>query len=45
MEQITSQLRQRIQDVFNATGVEIVSPTYLSLRDGDVITIPHRQSA
>jgi hypothetical protein len=31
--------------VFNAPGVEIVSPTYLSLRDGNVITIPDLQSA
>jgi len=39
MEQITSQLRQRIQDVFNAAGVEIMSPLPLR-RDGNVTTIP-----
>jgi hypothetical protein len=39
MEQITSELRQRIQDVFNAAGVEIMSPLPLR-RDGNVTTIP-----
>jgi len=39
-EQIYSQLHQNIQDVFAQGGVEIMSPQYSSLRDGNRITIP-----
>ena len=38
--QIYSQLNQWVQDVFNNAGVEILSPTYASVRDGNHITIP-----
>jgi small-conductance mechanosensitive channel len=35
-----SALHQNIQDAFNAAGVEIMSPHYASLRDGNATTIP-----
>ena len=38
--QIYSQLNQSVQDVFNKAGVEILSPTYAAVRDGNHITIP-----
>ena len=37
---IYSQLHQNIQDKFNEAGVEINSPHYTSLRDGNRVTIP-----
>src|SRR5262249_7356497 len=37
---IYSQLHQNIQDHFNAAGIEINSPHYTSLRDGNRIAIP-----
>jgi small-conductance mechanosensitive channel len=40
MAQIYSQLHQAIQDKFNEAGVEIMSPHYSSLRDGNTIAIP-----
>lgn len=45
-QQIYSQLHQSIQDSFNEGGVEILSPVYNSVRDGNEITIPeeHRPS-
>lgn len=39
-QQIYSQLHQAIQDSFNKAGVEILSPIYNSIRDGNDITIP-----
>lgn len=41
MMNIYSTLHQNIQDKFNQAGVEINSPHYLSLRDGNETTIPH----
>jgi small-conductance mechanosensitive channel len=35
-----SELHQNIQDKFNQAGVEIMSPHYSSLRDGNATTIP-----
>ncbi|MEO8335534.1 MAG: mechanosensitive ion channel domain-containing protein [bacterium] len=35
-----SRLHQNIQDGFNAAGVEIMSPHYATLRDGNETTIP-----
>jgi len=35
-----STLHQNIQDAFNEAGVEIMSPHYRSLRDGNDVTIP-----
>jgi small-conductance mechanosensitive channel len=40
MAQIYSDLHQNIQDKFNAAGVEIMSPQYRALRDGNKMTIP-----
>lgn len=37
---INSDLHRHIQDHFNAAGVEIMSPAYAALRDGNAITIP-----
>ncbi len=33
-------LHANIQDSFNRAGIEIMSPTYLSLRDGNTVTMP-----
>jgi small-conductance mechanosensitive channel len=41
MMNIYSTLHQNIQDNFNQAGVEINSPHYMSLRDGNETTIPH----
>jgi len=40
MVQISSDLRQAIQDRFAAAGVEIMSPMYASIRDGNPSTVP-----
>lgn len=40
MASIYSELHQNIQDSFNAEGIEIMSPHYSSLRDGNRTTIP-----
>jgi len=37
---IYSELHQNIQDAFNNAGVEILSPHYRGLRDGNQITLP-----
>ncbi len=37
---IYSELHQNIQDKFNEAGVEIMSPHYQTLRDGNATTIP-----
>jgi small-conductance mechanosensitive channel len=37
---IYSSLHQNIQDAFNAAGIEIMSPHYSALRDGNMTTIP-----
>jgi small-conductance mechanosensitive channel len=39
---IYSELHQNIQDKFNEAGVEICSPHFSSLRDGNVIAIPEQ---
>ncbi|MBL8296569.1 MAG: mechanosensitive ion channel [Bryobacterales bacterium] len=46
MPEIYSALHQNIQDKFNEAGVEIMSPHYTALRDGNTVTIPenHRPS-
>lgn len=38
--QIYSNLHQNIQDKFNEAGVEIMSPHYMAMRDGNESTIP-----
>ena len=40
MLQTYSELHQNIQDKFNEGGVEIMSPHYRQLRDGNEVTIP-----
>jgi len=40
MQNIYSSLHQNIQDKFNEAAVEINSPHYTSLRDGNRTTIP-----
>jgi len=35
-----ARLHENIQDAFNAAGVEIMSPHYAALRDGNKVTIP-----
>lgn len=40
LPQIYSDLHQNIQDYFNKAGVEIMSPHYMAMRDGNEITIP-----
>ena len=40
MARIYSDLHQNIQDKFNEGGVEIMSPHYTQLRDGNTTTIP-----
>jgi small-conductance mechanosensitive channel len=40
MARIYSDLHQNIQDKFNEGGVEIMSPHYAALRDGNTATIP-----
>jgi len=39
-QNIYSHLHEAIQDAFNQAGIEIMSPTYYSLRDGNTVTIP-----
>lgn len=40
LAQIYSDLHQNIQDRFNEAGVEIMSPGYMAVRDGNETTIP-----
>ena len=40
MADIYSELHQNIQEKFNEAGVEIMSPHYTQLRDGNTVTIP-----
>jgi small-conductance mechanosensitive channel len=42
MQYIYSDLHQNIQDRFNEAGVEICSPHFSALRDGNTITIPEQ---
>ena len=39
-QNIYSRLHEAIQDSFNRAGVEIMSPTFYALRDGNTVTIP-----
>lgn len=40
MAAIYSELHQNIQDAFNRAGIEIMSPAYTALRDGNRVTLP-----
>ena len=42
---IYSALHQNIQDCFNEEGVEIMSPHYMAVRDGNAFTIPPKEGA
>lgn len=42
MQVIYSNLHQNIQESFNQAGVEICSPHFSALRDGNMITIPEK---
>jgi len=39
-EKLYSRLHQNIQDCFNEAGVEIMSPTFFGIRDGNTVTTP-----
>lgn len=43
MKETYSALHRNIQDQFNAAGVEIMSPNYHAVRDGNTVTIPAGQ--
>ena len=43
IQKITSDLHANILDAFNEAGVEIMSPEFAALRDGNAITIPGYQ--
>lgn len=40
LPRLYSTLHENIQDRFNAAGVEIMSPAYTALRDGNAVTLP-----
>ncbi len=42
MARIYSELHQNIQNKFNEAGVEILSPHYAAVRDGNQVTIPEQ---
>lgn len=43
LPELYSALHANIQDAFNQAGVEIMSPSYLALRDGNTPTLPNAQ--
>lgn len=43
LAEIYSDLHQNIQDRFNEAGVEIMSPHYMAVRDGNALTIPPKE--
>lgn len=43
LAEIYSDLHQNIQDRFNEAGVEIMSPHYMAVRDGNASTIPPKE--
>jgi small-conductance mechanosensitive channel len=45
MVDIYAAMHARIQDAFHAAGVEIMSPHYTSLRDGNAVAIPEASRA
>jgi small-conductance mechanosensitive channel len=40
MQEIYSRLHANIQESFNAAGVEIMSPSYFAVRDGNTMAVP-----
>ena len=45
MERIVARMHERIQDEFNRAAVELLSPAYLSLRDGNTVTVRKQSRA
>ena len=45
MQLIYSELHQNIQDKFNEGGIEINSPHYVSIRDGNRVAVPEQYIA
>jgi small-conductance mechanosensitive channel len=45
MARIYSKMNANIQDTFNKAGVEIMSPSFFGLRDGNTTTIPEHERA
>ena len=45
IQNIYSHLHEAIQDSFNQAGIEIMSPTFYALRDGNTVTIPESRQA
>lgn len=45
MATIYSELHQNIQDWFNESGIEIMSPRYTAYRDGSEVTIPSQNNS
>lgn len=45
LAQIYSDLHQSIQDRFNEEGIEIMSPHYMAVRDGNASTIPPKEES
>lgn len=43
MPSLYSDLHQNIQERFHAAGIEIMSPSYVALRDGNTVTVPEAQ--
>ena len=43
LAEVYSNLHQNIQDRFNEAGVEIMSPHYMAVRDGNASTIPPKE--
>jgi small-conductance mechanosensitive channel len=43
MAALYSGLHENLQERFNAAGIEIMSPSYYALRDGNTVTIPEAQ--
>jgi small-conductance mechanosensitive channel len=40
MAELYSELHKHIQEEFNRSGIEMMSPSYLALRDGNTVTMP-----
>lgn len=43
MARIYAEMHRKIQDKFHGRGIEILSPTYSAIRDGNKVTIPEEQ--
>ena len=43
MAKIYAEMHLNIQDIFHKRGIEILSPTYSAIRDGNKVTIPEEE--